>query len=104
MVVALGTNDWNAPDAFVGSAREALDTLSAASCVVWVDVQLFKPAIAGMNAGLLEISSELGTHVASWSSVAGPSELHAPDGYHLSALGQELFAGLIAATVEANCL
>lgn len=104
VVVALGTNDFNAPDAFKETARLSLQTLQEASCVVWVDTQEFEPGLAEINSGLVDLTEEFDLHIAGWSALAGPSELHTTDGYHLSAAGQQLFADLIAATVETNCL
>jgi len=104
VIIALGTNDFNAPEAFNESARVSLETLEAASCVVWVDTQEFEPGLGEINSGLLDLADEFDLYVAGWSAWAGSSELHTADGYHLSSAGQQLFADLIAATVETNCL
>lgn len=107
VVIELGTNDWNAPDAFIESVGRALDTLAGASCLVWVDTQPFAPGadeLRTINAGILAAATARGHHVAGWSQLAGPDELHASDGYHLSAEGQQVFADLIVATIETACL
>lgn len=104
VVIALGTNDFNAPEAFGETARVSVETLEAASCLVWVDTQEFEPGLAEINSGLLDLTDDFDVYVAGWSALAGPSELHTTDGYHLSSAGQQLFADLIAATVESNCL
>jgi len=104
VVISLGTNDFNAPEAFNETARLTLETLGDAACVVWVDTQEFEPGLAEINSGLRELTEEFEVYIAGWSALAGPSELHTTDGYHLSSAGQQLFADLIAATVETNCL
>ena len=106
VVVSLGTNDFNEPQAFIDSLGIALETLSEARCVVWVDTQEFEPGLEDINRGIVEQSEARGTYVAAWSRHSGPAypDRHGADGYHLSFVGQEIFADLIAATIDTACL
>ena len=106
VVVSLGTNDFNEPEAFVDSVAGALVTLAAANCVIWVDTQTFQPGLVAINDGIVSEATAAGRLVAGWSQLSGNDfpERHAGDGYHLSFEGQEVFASLIATTVETGCL
>jgi len=106
VVVSLGTNDFNEPAAFVDSVRTSFAALSAANCVVWVDTQPFQPALLDVNEGIVAEATAAGRLVAGWSQLSGDDfpGRHAADGYHLSFEGQEVFASLIAATIESGCL
>lgn len=104
VVIALGTNDHNEPEAFISSLEDTLDQLAAASCVIWVDTLAFAPGLEAINSGILNSSEKGGTFVAGWSELGGTPELHASDGYHLSFEGQDLFASLIAASIETACI
>lgn len=100
VVIALGTNDI-VPGADYGDLVErSLDVVSDARCVVWVDVQEFIPGLVEVNRAIRAAQPDA---IAPWSDVAGPSELHRSDGYHLSADGQWAFAWVIAETVRTAC-
>jgi lysophospholipase L1-like esterase len=100
VVIALGTNDLEPGDGYDELIEQSLDLTSDAQCVVWVDLQEFKPGLRSINR--LIRAAHPGA-IAPWSTVAGPSELHTSDGYHLSPEGQEAFADVIADTVLAEC-
>ncbi len=102
-VVVLGTNDWNGPDDYPEQLDGAAVRLDGAQCVVWVDTQEFRDGLVSVNEDIAAAAVRHDWLVARWSALAGPSELHTSDGYHLSPAGQELLADLVVATA-AGCL
>jgi len=96
VVVALGTNNVNPGFEFEGYVEELADEVAAAACVLWVDVQEFRPGLVRVNEIIHDVAAQRGFTVVEWSDVAGESELHAGDGYHLSPAGQAAYADLIA--------
>lgn len=105
IVIALGTNDLNAePERVAGAIEAILAATSGVPCVVWVDVQPFEPALADLNRRLyLAVDATPNAHVATWSNLAGPAELHLEDGFHLSEEGRVAYANLIATAVSLFC-
>ena len=99
-VVVLGTNDWNGPEDYPEQLDDAAERLAGAACVVWADAQEFRDGLVSVNEDIRDAAERHGWLVAPWSALAGPSELHTSDGYHLSAAGQELLADLIVATAS----
>jgi hypothetical protein len=100
VVIALGTNDIVPGDDYGTLVRRSVDVVAGARCVVWVDVQAFLPGLQTVNRA---IHSAPVDGIAPWSAVAGPTELHLSDGYHLTERGQWAFAGVIADTVGWAC-
>jgi lysophospholipase L1-like esterase len=100
VVIALGTNDLDPGDGYDELIEQSLDLTSDAECVVWVDLQEFKPGLGRINR---LIRAARPTAIAPWSTIAGPSELHTSDGYHLSPEGQAAFADVIADTLAEEC-
>jgi lysophospholipase L1-like esterase len=100
VVIALGTNDLEPGSDYDELIEQSLDLTSDAQCVVWVDLQEFKPGLRRINR---LIRAAQPSAIAPWSEVAGPSELHTGDGYHLSPEGQAAFAEVIADTVHGEC-
>ncbi len=125
VVVALGTNDnWptnsgevveaHEPTRLAGHrarVRQLLDHVSSARCVVWVEPSEIAPMseylrYATANGAVLR--EELAAHGAratSWTAALAADEARAArwildDGIHLSAEGQEAFAGLIVEAVD----
>lgn len=96
VVVALGTNNVNPGFEFEGYVEAVADEAAGAACVIWVNVQEFRPGLETVNDVIHEVAAERGFDVVEWSQVAGESELHAGDGYHLSPAGQSAYADLIA--------
>ncbi len=103
IVVALGTNDWDGPADYAEQLDQAAEYIAGPSCVVWVNVQQFRPGLASVNAEIDAAANRHGWVIANWSALAGPDDLHTTDGYHLSQAGQTLFADLIAATTATGC-
>ncbi len=106
VVVSLGTNDFNEPEAFFDSIRASFAALDAANCVIWVDTQPFQSGLVTINEGIVAEATAAGRLVAGWSQLSGDEfpDRHVGDGYHLSFEGQEVFANLIASTIETGCL
>jgi lysophospholipase L1-like esterase len=100
VVIALGTNDLAPDDDYADLIEQSLELTSDAECVVWVDLQEFKPGLRRINR---MIRAAHPSAIAPWSTIAGPSELHTSDGYHLSPEGQEAFADVIADTLLSEC-
>ena len=105
VIIALGTNDWAVvPEQFAAHLDEAAALLRGVPCVVWVDVQEFRPELESVNDALAaEVATMPSSYLARWSAVAGPAALHAADGYHLSEAGQAAFAQLIATAHDVWC-
>lgn len=101
VVIALGTNDWGAPDGYEELVAGTLEALSEVRCVVWVTPQDFREGHATVIDVIRRQTDRFERAVvADWSVVAGPADLHADDGFHLSVLGRERFALLVAGTVR----
>lgn len=103
LVVGLGTNDWTGPPDYGQEIDDALNLVDA-PCTVWVNAQEFRDGLVVTNAAIDEASQRNGFTVARWSDLAGPSELHLSDGYHLTEAGQSLYADLVVETAAASCL
>ena len=110
VVIEIGTNDWGVPAGYDKQVRKALDSVSGARCVIWVNAQEFRPGLVTVNETIDTVLNEVagenpGTSmaVARWSDISDPPSLHGRDGYHLSAQGQRLMADLIVASVVDTC-
>ena len=104
-IISLGTNDVDTDPGLLRADIEATaGVLRQLPCVIWVDAQPFTPALDALNMELRAVAaSSANLHVATWSNLAGPADLHGADGYHLSEEGQLAFANLVATAVSLFC-
>ncbi|MDG2113249.1 MAG: hypothetical protein P8N02_11625, partial [Actinomycetota bacterium] len=105
LVIALGTNDWASTAEQMSQDLAVVEALVAElPCVVWIDAQEFRAGLEVVNEQLhAAVGRQPNVHLARWSAIAGPTALHAADGYHLSAEGRQAYASLIATAVDFLC-
>lgn len=106
-VLALGTNDigkYAGADEIAGAVNEVLDGVPDAAAVVWVDTYIRDLPVPTevVNRVIRErVAGRGNAVVAPWTSFAEGVGVMSADGVHPTADGAEVFAGVVANTVNA---
>jgi hypothetical protein len=96
VVLALGTNDYDAGAGYPELVAGMVERLAGAGCVVWVNTQEFRYGHETVNAAIEAAMAGAPNGVlVRWSAIADQPGLHGDDGYHLNELGRSTYAALI---------